>query len=415
MNQPYDEAEVIAFVKEIESLLPNDLGRLAVNTARMQADATGQGGNPPMGYAASRAKHLREFKQELGIALPFPPAPSRDQVLGATIGFQGLTAHTAQYGDFPMFGPETTTLDDADLDRYSADILSQGFKGGEIAVSWQYAEPGFLMPVPGRDLSNDLQELTRRVARMLRNGLTIVGVFLAGDGRSRPKNQDGSYPYNDPVGHTYGYEWLMDNLERIVLAFRDSADGDLLPYVVFCPGYDGVFYGWGNNGEPGPDLQPQRVIDFGRKFRAIVGPRKDAYLAIEHTTGTIPIGGGEADWATGGPLDAFDLLLSEFNDPITPPPPPGGGQVWQVVARCIDGYIRPPDQIAAAADPANPLHPAANDTSATNYLKHPTTRGPRAYWPYEFATYPWTRERRSVDDINRDRAYFRALGCLHVC
>src|SRR6185436_19836069 len=115
----------------------------------------------------------------------------------------------------------------------------QGFSGAEIAVSWQYAQPGFLMPVPGRDLTQDLGELVRRVALMLRvPGIKGVSVFLAGDGRSKPKNPDGSYPYNDPVGHTYGHEWLMDNLERILEPFQSSQYGDLTKYVLFWPGSD---------------------------------------------------------------------------------------------------------------------------------------------------------------------------------
>jgi hypothetical protein len=403
----YDETEVIAFAKECDAYLQPDSGRVGVMCARMQYDACNG-----LGYTASRAKHLRELQLELGVALPFPPAPARDAILRATVGFQGVTAHTQRYGTFPMFGPETTTLNDDDLDAYCADILAAGFTGGEIAVSWEYDEPGFLMPVPGRDLSQDLPELTRRVARMIRNGLTGVVVFLAGDGRSAPKNPDGSYPYNDPVGHTYGCEWLMENLARIVDAFRTSADGDLLPYVIFSPGYDGVFYGWGNAGTP--DLQPQRVIDFGRLFRSIVGARSDAYLAIEHTPGTIPVGNGAADWTSGGALDAYDLLLSEYTDPITGGDPPSG-QVWQVEARTTDRYVAPPDQRAAAADPNSPYHAAAVDPHPANYLRFPTTRGPRYKWAYEFATYPWTRGRRTLDQINQDRAYFRALGCALVC
>jgi hypothetical protein len=362
-----------------------------------------------IGIAASIAKHRREWRVVLGLAPDFnrpspevtavmPPLSTRDEVLSATIGFQGITAHTAEYGTFPMFGPETTTLRDADLDAYCADILAAGFHGGEIAVSWAYAEPGFLMPVPGRDLSTDLPELTRRIARMRRNGLTSVGVFLAGDGRSQPKNPDGTYPYNDPVGHTYGYEWLMDNLERILLACRDSADGDLTTFIIFSPTYDGGFMdGWGD--APGqPDHQPQRVIDFGLKFRSILPV---GYLAMEHTPGNIPIGNGEADWLTGGPLDAYDLLLSEYRDPITPGPP--GDQVWQVVARTVPHYTRPANQ------------PAGDDPRPPNYLQHPTSRGTRYKWEYEFATYPWTRGRRTLEQIEQDRAYFRAMGSPYVC
>lgn len=391
---PYDEQQVLSFQQDVQGEYVKagqtlDLGNV-VWAARMTYDAV------TMGYPASRAKHLAELDAALGLVPPFPPLPSREQVCTATVGFQGLTATTADYGTFPMFGPETTTLSDADLQSYCAQIVAQGFSGAEISVSWQYEEPGFLMPVPGRDLSQDLPELIRRVGVMLRvPGIKGVSVFLAGDGRSAPKNPDGSYPYNDPVGWTYGHEWLMDNLPRIVAAFQTSPDGDLTQRVLFWPGYDGVFYGWGNEGEP--DLQPQRVRDFVNLFRSVC---PNGYLAIEHTPGHIPTGEGDSDWITNGPLDGIDVVGSEFNDPITPNPP--GDQVWQIVARMVHPYTRPPNQ------------PSGDDPNPPFYL-HDSSRGPRFYWAYEYATYPWTRGFRTVAEVGQDRAYFTAMGVQYVC
>jgi hypothetical protein len=328
-------------------------------------------------------------------AITLPPPPTRDQVCGVRIGFQGLTAVTAQYGTFPMFGPETTTLDDADLDAYCAEILAQGFTHGEIAVSWQYAEPGFLMPVPGRDLSQDLPELVRRVTRMLTVGkLTAVGVFLAGDGRSLPPNPDGSYPYNDPVGHTYGYEWLLANLPRIVAGFQQAPAGDLTKYVFFCPGYDGVFYGWGD--PPGqPDQQPARIRAFGALFRQVCPL---GHLALEHDIGHIPTGEGVGDWAPGGTCADYDIVLSEF-----PNWPETGDPVWQVAGRLVPTYTRPPDQ------------PAGDDPSPPHYLTAGSARGPTFAVAYEYATYVWTRGRVSLADMQKARAYYKALGYRWVC
>lgn len=73
---PYDEQQVIAFVQSIEPI-SSDLGRLAVNTAEMQADATGYDGQPAMGYAASRAKHLAKLQAEFGVNPPEPVAAVR--------------------------------------------------------------------------------------------------------------------------------------------------------------------------------------------------------------------------------------------------------------------------------------------------------------------------------------------------
>ena len=60
----YDEAEVVAFAKDADALLAPDSGRVGVVCARMQFDAFA------LGYAASRAKHLRELQAELGVSVP---------------------------------------------------------------------------------------------------------------------------------------------------------------------------------------------------------------------------------------------------------------------------------------------------------------------------------------------------------
>lgn len=76
---PYDESQVIPFVQSIEPLVPDDLGRLAVNVARMQADATGYKDHPAIGYPASTAKHYAELKAEVNVpdsgGNPFEPGP----------------------------------------------------------------------------------------------------------------------------------------------------------------------------------------------------------------------------------------------------------------------------------------------------------------------------------------------------
>jgi len=323
---------------------------------------------------------------------PLPPPPTRDQVLAVRVGFQGMTVTTGEYGTFPAFGPETTTLNDADLRSYCQQCKAQGWTHGEIAISWAYNEPGFLMPVPGRDLTQDLPELARRIAIMLET-FTAVVVFLAGDGMSAPQNPDGTYPYNDPVGHTYGYEWLGANFPHIGTYLQTSPYGDLTKYCLFVPGYDGVFYGWGIPGEV-PDQQPERVVHFGQLFRQVL---PDGYLGIEHSTGHIPVGEGGSDWGPDGRMLVYDVVLSEFNWPTT------GDQVWQIVGRLISPYHRPPDQ------------PSGDDPNPPFYLGTPNPRGPVFYVPYEYATYQWTRGQVTAQQVETSRQYFRDMGCPNVC
>jgi hypothetical protein len=324
--------------------------------------------------------------------LPFPP-PTRDEILAVRVGFQGETVTTSEYGTFPAFGPETTTLNDADLHSYCAQLRSRGWTHGEIAISWQYAEPGFLMPVPGRDLTHNLPELARRIVIMLQH-FTGVLVFLAGDGMSGRQNPDGSYPYNDPTGWTYGYEWLCGAFPAIATYLQaGNPYGDLTKYCVFVPGYDGVFYGWGKPGEV-PDQQPDRVVNFGTIVRQCL---PEGYLAIEHSTGKIPVGEGGSDWQVGGRMMVYDCVLSEFTWPTT------GDQVWQIVGRLNRPYHRPPDQ------------PPWDDPNPPFYLAYNTPRGPVYYVPYEYATYEWTRGQVTAQQVQASRDYFSNMGCPTVC
>ncbi len=64
----YQEDQVVAFAKDCDALLHPDSGRVGVNCARMQWDACNG-----MGYAASRAKHLRELQNEVGHTPPSTP------------------------------------------------------------------------------------------------------------------------------------------------------------------------------------------------------------------------------------------------------------------------------------------------------------------------------------------------------
>lgn len=319
--------------------------------------------------------------------LPFPPAPSRDAICRVRVGFQGVTVSTKQFGAFPAFGPETTTLNDEDLISYCQQCRAAGFTHSEIAVSWQYIEADYAYPVPGADLSQNLPELLRRIQLMItQGGMLGVLVFMAGDGRS-VTGPDGSYVYNDPQGHTYGFDWLMVNLKRILTALTP-----VKPYVVIVPGYDGVFYGWGAaSGEPPtPDLQPTRIANFGKLFRSLW---PDGYLALEHSGGNLPLGSGASDYITGGPLDPYDVILSEFSSP------PNDDKFWQIAPR-LNGpaYVRPPDQ-PGGDDPTPPWDAAP-----------PTTRGPRYTCAYEFGTYPWVRSKASAATIQQWREYLGRYG-----
>jgi hypothetical protein len=313
-------------------------------------------------------------------APPFPPTPTRDQVCRVRVGFQGLTIQSQQFGTLPAFGPEISTLNDTDLASYFAQAREAGFTHVEFAVSWNYVEPGYAYPVPGRDLSQDLPELRRRVELAIRAGLFVV-LFCAGDGESPAGGG-----YNDPQGWTYGRGWLMQNFERIYRAM-EQGDHDLTPFMVFCPGYDGVWYGW--NG-------PQAVRDWW----ALAGPilNGKGYLAIEWGAGLCHLGDGAATYQGAGQY--LDVILQEF--PIGAVPTRAPDQIWQIAARTVPVYHRPADQ------------PARDDPTPPHYIPS-TPRGPMYVVWYEKDTYEWVRGAISVEQVDVNRAYGCSVGYDVVC
>jgi hypothetical protein len=314
----------------------------------------------------------------------FPNYPTREQVCNIFCGFQGITIQTKQYGSIPAFGPECGWLNDEDCISYCAQMKQLGFTHVEFDISGQYNEPSYQYPVPGRDFSQSLDEVCARCDLIIRQGM-FIKFSLAGDGMS--VNQSPDYKeYNDPQGWTYGFEWLMDNLARIIDPLTNYEGHDLTRFICFVPGYDGVFYGWGINGEV-PDHQPQRVIDFGNRFRTYL---LEGNLGLEHTTGNIPVGSGPPDWLE--PLDAYDTLLSEYN-----PFNLHEDSTWQVVARCSRPYVRPSDQ------------PSGDDPNPPFYLVD-CSRGKRFYIMYELLTYLWVRNEVSIEQCNETYDYFKAMA-----
>lgn len=316
----------------------------------------------------------------------FPNYPTRDQVCNVFCGFQGVSILTREFGWIPAFGPETSSLAEDDLISYCQQMKKLGFTHVEYDLSWRYVEPDYQYPVPGKDSTSPsgLLDACHRCEIIIQQGM-FIKMSLAGDGLSvgTPNN----YGYNDPQGWTYGYEWLIENLGRLLFAFTNYNGHDLSRFIIWFPGYDGVFYGWTK--VETPDLQPDRVLAFGRLFRTIL---PDGYLGIEHTPGKIPVGEGSNDYVAGGRMDDFDTVASEFN-----PFQLNSDDTWQIVGRFAKPFNRPPDM------------PSGDDEHPDYYL-HDCSRGKRFYIMYELLTYLWVRHRISIEDCNRWYDYFKAMA-----
>jgi hypothetical protein len=332
------------------------------------------------------------FRTLIGSAA-LPAAPTRAQVCGVHMHFQGIVYDTREFGTFP--GAFIELLRDDDFEDALRQHLAVGDTHVTMNLTGAYHEPAAIYPErlkDGHDWTNDLPGIKARIRAAVSAGL-FVDFALGGDGRS--VNAHPAFgEYNDPVGWTYGFEWLMENFPRVGTAMRGDQgsacpDGeDLTRFMLFRPGYDGVFFGWGGDTD-GVDRQPGRVIAFGALFRSIL---PDGYLAIEHDIGHIPVGEGGREYGAG--MQSYDAILSEF-----PNWPETGDAVWQIAGRLLGPeYRRPPDQ------------PPADDPSPPFYLRPGTPRGPYFAVAFEFAKFPESRGRLTVDDVDSARAYYRALG-----
>lgn len=325
------------------------------------------------------------------VASVLPAAPTRAHVCGLSTSLAGLTYQTTQYGPIPAWFYGKLNAEDRAIAR--AAHRAAGDTHIPFPITEAYRESGTLWPAEladGYDYTQDLETFRIIATEAICDGF-FLDVPLGGDGLGTGPD------YNDPVGRTYGYQWLMANLQRILKALHgDGTDAqpDLTPYIIFRPGWDGVFYGWGIPGEV-PDLQPTRVKDFGALFRSVL---PNGYLAIEHTPGNIPCGEGGSDYAAGGLMTTYDTILSEFNTVHE-------DSCWQVVARMVPDYHRPPDQ------------PAGDDPHPPFYLAPGNPRGPYFYVGFEptkGGVYQWCRGQCSAQDVVDTRNYLKALGCAYT-
>ncbi|HWY34248.1 MAG TPA: hypothetical protein VNX68_06345 [Nitrosopumilaceae archaeon] len=307
-----------------------------------------------------------------------PRMPTRDEILAVQYHFQGLEVNTT-IGKLPWWENMVDFLNPSDRSSIYETKRSIGDTHVILDISGNYAEPGtaYSNIDIARDYSSNLSAFQSLVEEAINEGF-YVDVRLAGDGQS---NRSGTY--NDPVGWTYGHDWLMSNFPRIADQLQDY-----WKYIIFTPGYDGIFYGW----------EPYQVVNFGRLFRLNV---KDGYLGIEHGAGTIPLGEGGSDYLSNGRMQDYDVIFGEF--PGWLPNGIPGDKVWQICNRMLENYNRPSDQ------------PQFDDQSHHYYLSNPSPRGRFYYVIQEYDTYRWVRNQVSSSDVELERQYFRNLGAKYVC
>lgn len=333
--------------------------------------------------ATSRAKHMRELMVALGIQLPFPLPPTRDDIgLGQTTQ-QGLTVTTAQFKAMPWWGACWAWLTKEDRAAAGAQLLANGDTICLIEVPCGvplYDEGGnFYSPdkFPALDMTHDNTQIDTAfitiIEEALQMGFKGVWLFLGGDAGNN------------------GYPIAVAQTKLLGPALAASQFGNLNEYVVQFPGWDGVFYGY----EP-----PEKCTDWANQARAAGA----VYVGMEFSTGHIPLGEGGSDYQPGGRMEPFDVVLGEFDDGRF------DDSVWQILARMIGpAYVRPPEQ-PADDDPGSPFGP----NSGQFYLRTPSPRGPFYFRVFEYYIYGWVRD-TPASVVADAKAYFVKCGATHVC
>lgn len=308
----------------------------------------------------------------------FPSPPSRDEILSSTFMFQGEMIHQncIQPNDLPFFDVATYSVE---LKPCHEEILAQkkvngdkivqiAFSGNNRSVYDEGGQP--FQQTHYIDYEHNTDLFVNDVADAISHGF-FVWVYFDGDGN--------------------GDEWKNAYRQWPIAyyALHNSQFGDLTRYVVFRPGWDGVFYGWGHT-----DSETRQLIKgFGVAVRNLC---PDCYLAIEFNTGHIPIGEGPSDYQQNGDMTTFDVLDVEFNDSNI-----HDDNTWQILGRLLGpNYKRPVDQVG---DPTPP-----------NYLGVPTPRGRWYVNCFEYAEYEWVRSIWTTQQIQNMRDYLKSVGCYNL-
>lgn len=375
----YDEAQGIAFQANVlfeyqRAGQPADVANV-VWSNRMVWDAAS------IGYAISRAKHLRELDAALGLIPPAPPLPApptRDQILRGRTTQQGLMIDSLVYGMMPWWGACWAWLTPEDRAHIAPQLLAHGDTICLIHSALDgkplYDEPGqFYSPDKFGPLQLSLDEHAALCAEAIALGFAGVLFFLDGD--------DGQQ----------GFPIAMAETQALGPVFSSYSGGNLHEFVAQIPGWDGVWHK--PNPTSGTGYTPQQIAAFAAAARAAGA----IYLAIEHGTGYILAGEGGQDYEPGGVMTGYDIILGEFNDAAF------DDDVWQLLGRYLgQAYVRPPEQ------------PADDDPHPPFVLAPGSPRGWYAYWVFEYFIYGFVRG-ATPEMVATSTSKFKAMGAPLIC
>lgn len=309
---------------------------------------------------------------------PLPPLPTRGQVCQIRSAMQGLMVTLPDYGTLPFFPPLLGWIDAKNRAALYPQLRAANVTHVIICVSGQYKESDTpYANIDGKDYSKDWPALLALVDECVREGF-IVLLKMAGDGQSVVV--DGKYVYNDPVGWTYGHDWLMANLKIITTLLKDYEG-----YILYSPGFDGVFAAadgvW----------TPAQLSDY------LLTLRKTRLTCYSDLQFGIPYisdgdGGGFYDSPQG---QALDSVSCEWDYPALTPGDPLN-RFCQNSARLLG-----PKFICLYGCEPGPF-----------YLEKGTPRGPFYANSFETSTFWFIHEEIDEAECLANQATFRSVGWL---
>lgn len=336
-------------------------------------------------YAIMKLTQLIPVPVPVPVPHPLPPIPTREQVCGIRVTFQGQTVVTKQKGVLPWWGAALPWLDlpedrqavyavqHAAGDTHSIAGCPDGFP-----LYDEINQPYHAGAFPALDWTNG-----KGTAPGLEIGPKCIALIIE-------QIRAGFVPM---IFCDERYEYAINQIQPLMRALKHSPVGDLTPYCLVLPGWDGVFYGW----------EPTTRIMLWASLAREISP--NCYLGMMGNPGHIPLGEGGADFLPGGRMKDFDVIMHEFNDPPDDNPEHGDDTVWQILGRMVRPYHRPADQ------------PANDDPTPPFYLVD-SSRGPRFYCAFEFGAkfgeYGWVRGHVTARQLDLRRQYLRRCGAKYT-
>lgn len=317
------------------------------------------------------------------LAPAMPAPPTRDQRGLAKLHFGGLYFNHSMYGTMPLFEACLAWL--SAFDRQTLYEVKHAAGDTHLLVEVPAGVP--LYDEPNQPYSPDRFGALDATSGMTGLDQWFVDIIVEAI-------EEGFIPI---LFLQEDYATSMKMIPLVINGLQGSNKGDLIPYVILSPGWDGIFYGW----EPSHQLIPA----WGALARATYqGPQGNLMLKLEFNPGHIPLGEGDADYLPGGNLKDFDVIAGEFS-PWVVYGVPAGDTVWQIVPRmgCPSGYNRPADQ------------PAWDDPNPPPYVLHDSSRGRRYGWVFETGMYEFNLGRATPEQLDECRRQYRAMGCETVC